>query len=57
MIKKMIDGFEGKMTTVKWAKICKCSHDTALRDIDDLINKRILNRSSKGGRSTAYELN
>jgi len=56
MINKLIDGFEGKLTTAKWAKICKCSDDTALRDIDDLINKDVLVRSQEGGRSTAYFL-
>jgi len=54
MINKLVDGFEGKLTTSKWAKICKCSDDTALRDIDDLINKGVLLRSPEGGRSTAY---
>jgi len=53
----LIDGFEGKMTTAKWAKLCKCSHDTALRDIEDLIEKGILLRSVEGGRSTSYVLN
>ena len=56
MLNRLIDGFEGKLTTAKWAKLCKCSHDTALRDIDDLIEKGILLRSSEGGRSTSYEL-
>jgi len=57
MINKLVDGFEGKLTTSKWAKICKCSDDTALRDIDDLISKGVLLRSPEGGRSTAYLLN
>lgn len=57
MLNKMLDGFEGKLTTSKWAKICKCSQDTALRDIQDLINKDILHKESSGGRSTNYELN
>ena len=56
MLNKLIDGFDGKLTTVKWAKICKCSHDTALRDIDDLINKDVLKRSAESGRSTSYSL-
>jgi len=55
MLNRLIDGFEGKLTTEKWAKICKCSHDTALRDIDDLIKKGVLVRSTEGGRSTSYE--
>jgi len=54
MMNRLIDGFEGKLTTVKWAKLCKCSHDTALRDIDDLINKGALKCSPEGGRSTSY---
>ena len=56
ILNKMIEGFEGKLTTAKWAKINKCSHDTALRDIDDLITKSVLQRSTEGGRSTSYEL-
>jgi len=56
VVNKLIDGFEGKLTTAKWAKLCKCSHDTALRDIDDLIKKSVLQRSPEGGRSTSYEL-
>jgi len=56
ILNKMIEGFEGKLTTAKWAKICKCSHDTALRDIDELIEKGILKRSTGGGRSTSYEM-
>ena len=56
MLNKLIEGFEGKLTTDKWAKLCKCSHDTALRDIEDLITKKILSRSTKRGRSTSYEL-
>lgn len=51
-----MDGFDGKLTTSKWAKINKCSQDTALRDIQDLINKNILERAG-GGRSTSYKLN
>jgi len=56
VLDKLIEGFEGKLTTAKWAKLCKCSHDTALRDIDDLINKGILRRSAEGGRSTSYKM-
>jgi len=51
-----LDGFEGKLTSMKWAKIAKCSKDTAIRDINDLINKGILQKESAGGRSTNYEL-
>ncbi len=57
MLNKLFDGFEGKLKTSKWAKITKCSPDTALRDIKDLINKGILKQEKSGGRSTNYELN
>jgi len=56
MLNKLFDGFIGKLNTSKWAKISKCSQDTALRDIQDLIEKRILAKSEDGGRSTNYEL-
>jgi len=56
MMNRLTNGFEGKLTATKWAKICKCSHDTALRDIEDLITKGILVRSAEGGRSTSYEI-
>jgi Fic family protein len=51
-----LDGFEGKLTSSKWAKICKCSQDTALRDIKDLLEKQILKKLLGGSRSTAYAL-
>jgi Fic family protein len=56
MINKLLDGFEGKLTSIKWAKISKCSKDTAIRDINDLITKDILQKDSSGGRSTCYNL-
>ncbi len=56
MINKLFDGFEGKLSTSKWAKICKCSTDTALRDIQDLVKKEILIKENAGGRSTSYLL-
>ncbi len=56
MLNKLFDGFEGKLKTSKWAKIAKCSADTALRDIKDLIEKGILKQEESGGRSTNYEL-
>lgn len=56
ILNMLIDGFDGKLTTSKWAKICKCSQDTALRDIQDLIDKRILIKQTAGGRSTNYVL-
>ena len=56
MINKLLDGFDGKLTSSKWAKIAKCSQDTAIRDIQDLISKMILKKEASGGRSTNYEL-
>lgn len=56
VVNKLLDGFEGKLTSMKWAKLAKCSKDTAIRDINDLINKDILQKESAGGRSTNYEL-
>ena len=57
MLNRLLDGFEGKLTSGKWALIAKCSPDTALRDINDLVTRSVLRRSTAGGRSTAYELN
>ncbi|MFZ6024407.1 MAG: Fic family protein [Bacteroidota bacterium] len=57
MLNKLLDGFEGKLNSSKWAKITKASPDTSLRDITDLINKGILVKSIMGGRSTNYQLN
>ncbi|MDR1755425.1 MAG: Fic family protein [Culturomica sp.] len=56
MLNKLLDGFDGKLTSSKWAKITKSSPDTALRDIQDLIIKGILRKEAQGGRSTNYEL-
>jgi Fic family protein len=56
IINRLLNGFDGKLTSSKWAKINKCSQDTALRDIQDLIKKDILRREASGGRSTNYEL-
>jgi Fic family protein len=56
IINKLFDGFDGKLKSSKWAKITKCSADTALRDIKDLIEKGILQQEQAGGRSTNYEL-
>jgi Fic family protein len=52
----MLDGFEGKLTNSKWAAIAKCSQDTALRDISELLGRGVLRRSEASGRSTRYEL-
>ena len=51
-----IGKIDGKLKSSKWAKIAKCSADTALRDIKDLIDKGILKQESSGGRSTNYEI-
>lgn len=56
VLNKLLDEFEGKLTSMKWAKIAECSKDTAIRDINDLINKGILQKETAGGRSTNYEL-
>ncbi|MEO5644172.1 MAG: Fic family protein [Bacteroidia bacterium] len=56
LMNKLLDGFEGKLTSSKWAKIAKCSPDTALRDINDLITKGVIEKENSGGRSTAYFL-
>jgi Fic family protein len=56
MINKLFDDFQGKLTSSKWAKITKCSTDTALRDIKDLIGKEILYQDSAGGRNVNYLL-
>ena len=56
MINKLLDGIDGKLKTSKWAKITRCSQDTALRDIKDLISKGILRQEDSGGRSTNYEI-
>ncbi len=56
MLNQLLDGFQGKLTTSKWAKICKTSDDSALRDISELLELGILVRSTSGGRSTSYML-
>ena len=56
VVNRLLDNFEGKLTTSKWAKLAKCSQDTALRDITSLIEHGILVRNPKGGRSTSYDL-
>jgi len=57
MLNKLLDNFEGHLTTSKWAKMTKSSQDTALRDITDLVHKGILIKADSGGRSTHYALN
>lgn len=56
MLNKLLEGFDGKLKSSKWSKISKCSADTALRDIKDLMDKGILQQEASGGRSTNYEL-
>jgi Fic family protein len=56
IINRLLDGFEGKLTSSKWAKLAKCSQDTALRDIDDLVRRGVLTKDAAGGRSTSYSL-
>ena len=56
VLNRLLEGFEGKMTSSKWAKLAKCSQDTALRDINDLLDRGILAKDEAGGRSTSYSL-
>ncbi len=56
VVNRLLDGFEGKLTTSKYAKLAKCSADTALRDILHLVERGILVRNPEGGRSTSYAL-
>ena len=56
VLNKLLDGFDGKLTSSKWALIAKCSPDTALRDINDLLTRGVLHKLDAGGRSTHYEL-
>ena len=56
ILNRLLDGFEGKLTNSKWAALAKCSPDTALRDINDLLARGVLRKTGAGGRSTSYEL-
>jgi Fic family protein len=56
IINRLLNGFEGKLTSSKWALLAKCSQDTALRDIDDLMARGALAKDAAGGRSTSYSL-
>lgn len=56
IVNMLFDDFFGKLTTSKWAKIAKCSSDTALNDINDLISKGVLKKNEEGGRSTNYSI-
>lgn len=57
MLNKLLEGFEGKLTSSKWAKIAKCSQDTATRDIQNLVERGVMLKEKGGGRSTSYLLN
>lgn len=56
ILNRLLDGFEGSLTSSKWAKLAKCSQDTANRDIQDLLNRDVLVKNPGGGRSTSYSL-
>jgi Fic family protein len=56
VLNRVLDGFEGKLTTSKWVTIAKCSSDTALRDIVDLVERGVLIRNPGAGRNTSYSL-
>ena len=56
ILNQLLDGFEGKLTSSKWAKLAKCSQDTAQRDMQALIDQGILIKDAAGGRSTSYSL-
>lgn len=56
VLNRLWDNFDGKLTTSKWAKMCHCSQDTALRDIHDLLSRGMLKESTQGGRSKSYLL-
>jgi Fic family protein len=56
VVNRLLDGFEGNLTSSKWAKLAKCSQDTALRDIDALVERGVLAKDAAGGRSTSYSV-
>lgn len=56
VLNRVLDGFEGKLTNAKWAALGKCSADTALRDINDLLARGVFRKLEGGGRSTGYEV-
>jgi Fic family protein len=56
VLNRMLDGFDAKLTNKKWAAIGKCSSDTALRDINDLVARGVLHRAESAGRNTSYQL-
>jgi len=56
VLNRLLEGFEGRMSSSKWARLAKCSQDTALRDITDLLDRGTLAKDAVGGRSTSYSL-
>jgi Fic family protein len=56
VLNRLLNAFEGKLTSSKWAKLANCSQDTAARDIEGLIKLGILKKDAAGGRSTSYSL-
>lgn len=56
VLNHVLDGMDGKLTNAKWAAVGKCSADTALRDINDLVERRVLRRLAGEGRNTGYAL-
>lgn len=56
LLDKLLAGFEGKLTSSKWSTMANCSPDTALRDINDLLARGVLQKTVGGGRSTGYVL-
>ena len=56
IVNRLLNGFEGKLTSSKWASLAKCSQDTANRDINDLVERGVLTKDAAGGRSTSYSL-
>jgi Fic family protein len=56
VINRLLDGFDGKLTSSKYAKLTKCSQDTAYRDIQALVERHVLIQNPEGGRSTSYSL-
>jgi Fic family protein len=56
LLNPLLDGFEGKLTSSKWVSIAKCSPDTALHHINEIVARDVLRKSGAGGRNTAYEL-
>ena len=56
VLNRLLDGFEGKLTSSKWATLAKCSQDTAYRDIMNLVERGALRKDPGGGRSTSYSV-